>query len=216
MFLQLEMFFSRHKQKIILILLTVIVIALIIAAVCVLSFWKKGSYKTTTFYSKDKSISLTIEDNLELDILNNNTSEHDLLLTSVSNNNTIAVSKTKKNPVYSANDFVNADKSNYASEFENSINISDISQGKVSGYTYYKYSFETDTSFIEVYWITTNDYYYVIDFACDKNSSIDLKSNITKILDTINIDTTLIKDNQTNTTSTFTTNTNTNTNLNVN
>ena len=38
MFLQLEMFFSRHKQKIILITLAVIVIALIIACVCVLSF----------------------------------------------------------------------------------------------------------------------------------------------------------------------------------
>lgn len=192
MFLQLEMFFSRHKQQIILIILAIIIIALIIAAVAVLSFWKKGSYKTTTFLSKDKSISITLEDNLEMDILNNNSSSHDLLLTSVSNNNTIAVSKTDKNPVYSASEFVSADKSNYASEFENSKNISDISQGNISGYTYYKYSFETDTSYIEVYWIDANNIYYVLDFACDKNSNIDLKSNITKILDSLKINTELI------------------------
>ena len=187
MFLQLEMFFSRHKQKIILITLAVIVIALIIACVCVLSFWKKGSYKTTTFLSKDKSISLTLENNLGMDIFNNNSTDHILLLTSASSKNTIAISKTEKNPVYSSSDFVNADKSNYATEFENSKNISDISQGTILGYTYYKYSFETDTSYVEVYWIDTNDYYYVIDFACDNNSNIDLKSNINKILDTIEI-----------------------------
>lgn len=186
MLLQLRMFLSRHKQHILIILLSLITIALIIAAVFVLSFWKKGSYKTTTFMSADKDISLTLEDNLGMDIYNNNDS-HKLLLTSASNENTIAVSKTEKHPVYSMQEFVNADKSNYASEFENSKNISDISQGTLKGYTYYKYSFETDISYIEVYWLDVNNNYYVLDFACDKNSELDLKSNISTILDTLTI-----------------------------
>lgn len=188
MLLELRMFLSRHKQHILVIFLSLLTISLIIAAVFVVSFWKKGSFKTTTFMSSDKEISLTLEDNLGMDIHISNDSSHALLLTSASNGNTIAVSKTDKNSVYTMSDFVNADKSNYATEFENSQNVSDISQGSLKGYTYYKYSFETDESYIEVYWFDVNDNYYVIDFACDKDGDIDLKPYISSIIDTLQIE----------------------------
>ena len=49
-------------------------------------------------------------------------------------------------------------------------------------------SFETDESYIEVYWFDVNDNYYVIDFACDKDGDIDLKPYISSIIDTLQIE----------------------------
>lgn len=183
MFLQMKMFFSMHKQKIFIILLSIITVILIVVAAHVLSFYKSGTYKTTTFVSSKKDFSITLQDNLNMDISGN--SEYELLLKSADNNNVIAVARTEKNPIYSTKELIDADKTNYTSQYENPQNISEINLGKLKDYSYYKYSFETEEYFVEVYWLEANNYYYVFDFAADKNSSIDLKSNIITILETL-------------------------------
>lgn len=183
MFLQMKMFFSMHKQKIFIILLSIITIILVVVAAHVLSFYKSGTYKTTTFVSTKKDFSITLQDNLEMDLSGNN--NYELLLKSTNNNNVIAVSRTEKNPIYSIKDLIEADKTNYTSQYEEPQNISEINLGKLKNYSYYKYSFDAKEHYVEVYWFEVNNYYYVFDFVSDKNSSIDLKSNITSILETL-------------------------------
>lgn len=185
MFFQIKMFFSIHKKLIFIILLSIITVALIIVAGLVIAFRNKGSYKTTKYISVNKDFSITLQDNLEMDL--SNKSGYKLYITSIDKNvkNIIAVSTTDLNPLYTMEELVNADKTNYVSEFENSSNVSETFITTVKGKSCYNYSFDTDSSYIEVYWINANNTYYVFDFACDKKSPVNLKANITNILNTL-------------------------------
>lgn len=186
MLLRLKDFFSLHKKKIIIVILSIIVLVLLIIAISMAKFWKSGTYKTTTFVSSKKDFSITLSDTLEMNIYT--TDSYDLLLKSVSNKNIIAISSFNEiDSIYSFQDIINADKNNYISQFENVTNVSEISEGHLdkSSYNFHKYSFETNELYVEVYWIKFNNKYYIFDFAHDKNSSIDLKSSINSILETL-------------------------------
>lgn len=185
MFFQIKMFLSIHKKLILLILLSIITIILLVVAGFVIAFRNKGTYKTTKFISVDKDFSITLNDTLKMDLVNKN--NYKLYIASIDNNNKniIAVSTTDINPLYSMEELVNADKTNYVSEFENVSNVSETFITPIKGKTCYKYSFDTKDSYIEVYWINMNNVYYVFDFACNKKATTDLKSNINNILNTL-------------------------------
>ena len=186
MFLRLKFFLSAHKQKFIISILILTILVLIIIAILTLKLWKNGTNKTTTFISSKKDFSIILSDTLEMNIYNNNS--YDLLLKSKSDKNTIAISSfTEINSIYPLLDIIEADKKNYISQFENVSNISEISEGNLSKslYNFHKYSFETNKLYVEVYWIEFNNKYYIFDFASDKNSSVNLKSNINSILETL-------------------------------
>ncbi len=186
MFLRLKDFLLFHKKKIIIAILLLIILILFIVAISVIKTWKSGTYKTTTFVSSKKDFSITLPDTLEMNIYTNES--YDLLVKSVSNKNVIAVSAFDKiDSIYSFGDIINADKSHYIAQFQNVTNISDVSAGTLnkSSYNFHKYSFETNELYVEVYWVEFNNKYYIFDFANDKNSSIDLKSSINSILETL-------------------------------
>jgi len=180
-------FLEIHKQKILIITLAIIALVLIIVAVLmVLSLHKKNleEKNLTKFMSSDQKIAITLPDNLSMDIVTD--PSYELLLNSISDGNAIGISKTQKNPIYTFDQFASSDKSTYISNFENPQNITEISRQSINQNTYLKYSFNTQDAYIEVYWIEKNDFYYIIDFACDtKSGASDLKDNINTIMNSL-------------------------------
>ena len=183
----LKTFFSMNKQKIIIAALSILIVILLIIAILLIFAFKNKTQEEkdlTKFLSSSKNVSLTLPDSLDMDIVTDR--DYELLLNSIHDGNAIGISKTQKNPLYTFEQFINSDRETYISSFENPKNVTDISSGTVNDIPYYKYSFNTNESYIEVYWIERNDAYYIIDFACDtKSGSSDLKGNIQEIMNSL-------------------------------
>lgn len=187
MFYNFKMFVSMHKQKIIIISLSILIIVLILVACALVFALRKKTAETkdlTKFFNANKDISITLPDSLDMDIVTD--SDYELLLNSATDSNAIGISKTQKNPIYTFEQFIDSDKSIYVSDFEDVQDLTDITKGNANDIPYYKYSFKTSESYIEVYWFERNDAYYIVDFACDtKNGASDLKGNIEEIINSL-------------------------------
>ena len=151
---------------------------------------KQTSTKTeTTFLSSNQNFSLTLPNSYNLKQFE--TKSNYILELKNENNFNIFVSEENSIPNINFVDLVNADIQSYVSQFENSSNISNVSEFDRGGNPAYTYSLHyldpnTKTAFyLQTIWLEFNNKYYIIDIEFPLNSLNENSSIINDILNAI-------------------------------
>ncbi len=180
----------------------ILIIALIIFVIMGAILWKafspseesphikiKSEISESKFYSQNKIFSLTLSNSYNF-IQYEPVSNYILELRNENNLN-IFVSEEDLLQNLTLSELVNADLKSYVAKFENSSNISNISEidrGGKPAYTYSLHYLDTNTKtayYLQTIWLEYNDKYYIIDIEFPLNSLNENSKIINDVLNSI-------------------------------
>ena len=180
----------------------IVIVALIIFMFIVAILWKMRSPKEnpslsqiqkkateTTFYSTNKNLSLKLSSSYGF-VPVTSTSNYILELKNKNNLN-IFIAEENLLSNLPLSELANADLKYYIAKFENSSNISNVSEFNRGGKPAYTYSFHyldpnTKTAYyLQTIWLEYNDKYYIIDIEFPLNSLSENSNIINDILNSI-------------------------------
>ena len=151
----------------------------------------KDEVTESKFYSKNKNFSLTLSSSYNF-TQHESTTNYILELRNENNLN-IFVAEENLLQNISFSKLVEADLKSYVSQFENSSNISNVSEfdrGGKPAYTYSLHYLDTNTKtafYIQTIWIEHNNKYYIIDIEFPLNSLNENSKIINEVLNSIAI-----------------------------
>ena len=149
----------------------------------------KDEVTESKFYSKNKNFSLTLSSSYNF-TQHESTTNYILELRNENNLN-IFVAEENLLQNISFSELVEADLKSYVSQFENSSNISNVSEfdrGGKPAYTYSLHYLDTNTKtafYIQTIWIEHNNKYYIIDIEFPLNSLNENSKIINEVLNSI-------------------------------
>lgn len=149
----------------------------------------KDEVTESKFYSKNKNFSLTLSSSYNF-TQHESTTNYILELRNENNLN-IFVAEENLLQNISFSELVESDLKSYVSQFENSSNISNVSEfdrGGKPAYTYSLHYLDTNTKtafYIQTIWIEHNNKYYIIDIEFPLNSLNENSKIINEVLNSI-------------------------------
>lgn len=176
-----ELFFNWRKSlNLKKLIITILILLIIIVIILISIFYKKEPVEnspsapiyndktnTTTFFDTNCKISLEIPNKYNLKQFK--TSQDYLLELRSESNLSIFISSKDKIPSRHLKDVVFADKESFTENFFAVSNVSDVKELNINESTHYSYSFNyidenlNQSFYIQIFWIETNDNYYVFD-----------------------------------------------------
>lgn len=181
--LEKNKFFSR--RNIILLIIIIILIAISISLFFILNHNKKVANSPIDFSSENGNFSLSVSNIYSFSKTVDET--YLLSLHSDKYDSSIYVSEASNSNIRDILKFIEADKSDFISNFSNISQVSDVSKISINNLEAYNYNFYyKDNVFVDVYWIINDSKLYIIDFRVNTTDG-DLKSQISNILSTISI-----------------------------
>lgn len=193
-----EIFTFRKELNIKKIIIAILIIFIIVGLI----LWKvispsekslsekiKNETTNSIFYSKNKKLSLTLPNSYNFTQF---TSESNYIL-ELRNTNNLNIFITEENLLQNLtfSDLVEADLKSYVSNFENSSNISNVSEfdrGGKPAYTYSLHYLDTNTKtafYLQTIWLEYNNKYYIIDIEFPLNSLSENSNIINDVLNSI-------------------------------
>ncbi len=165
-------------------LIIFLIIAVIIFLIIFFSFKKekKQDYhvEDTVFNSSDSSLSLTLPGEFKFE-----EKKDDNFLLAVESPSTEAgvyISSIPASSIRDVSKFIEDEKDDFISHFNNTSNVSNISQLTIQGFSSSNYHFNYgDNGYVDVYWILKDSIYYVIDFRVNKELN-DFSTHINDVL----------------------------------
>lgn len=143
----------------------------------------------TTFYSENKKIELTLSNTYNF--TQYKPTNNYLLEIRNENNLNIFISEENLLEGKSLSDIVSADLKTYVSEFNNSSNVSNVSEFDRGGTPAYTYSFhyldsKTKTAYyLQTIWLENNNNYYILDIEFPLSSLNENSKIINDVLNSI-------------------------------
>lgn len=196
-----EIFSFRRELNIKKIIIVVLIILIIISII----LWKffisannseakkitsaDSNNQTTTFYSENKKITLTFPNSY--DFIQYKPKNNYLLELRNENNLNIFITKETLLDDTLLSEIVNADLKSYVAQFNNSSNVSNISEfdrGGTPAYTYSLHYLDSKTNtayYLQTIWIENNNDYYILDIEFPLNSLNENSKIINDILNSI-------------------------------
>lgn len=186
----MEEIFSFHKKLNIKKLVIAIIISLILIFVLAFTFYninqtsnvEQQNSSHTIFADITSSISIELPKTYGLSLFNSNSNY--ILETRSSNNLKVLISHLDSLEHFSFDEIIKSDKENYLKKFTNTSNISEITETTKNEKKSCSYSFNyqdenlSETYFLQVIWIDTENGYYIIDIQYPISDAINY-SNIT-------------------------------------
>ena len=177
--------FINSKKKIIIIVAIVVLVAVIILISLLGSSnkEKKKEFSPKSFTTTDSAITLTVPGNFEFE-----EQKDDSFILSIKSSNTssgIYISKVEIQSIRDLSKYLETDKKNFVSSFQNTSNVSDITETSIKDLRTYNYHFNYDSNYVDVYWIFKNSTFYVLDFDSHQSGN-NLSDHISEIIDSLN------------------------------
>lgn len=183
--LDVKKFNLLTKKNIIIMIIIFILIILGISLFFILKHRNDENFKLISFSSQDNSFSVSVSNMYSF----SQTADESYLLNLHSDtyDSSIYVSEVSNSNIRNIEKFIEADKSDFISNFSNISEVSDVSKISINNLEAYNYNFYyKDKVFVDVYWILMDSKFYIIDFRINTTDG-DLKSHISDILNTVNI-----------------------------
>lgn len=180
----------------------ILIVLLIIFIIAGLILWKvfspseeslsvktKNEVTESKFYSKNKNFSLTLSNSynfIQFDPVQNHILE-------LRNENNLNIFVAEENLIHNLtlSELAEADLKSYVAQFENSSNISNVSEfdrGGKPAYTYSLHYLDSNTKtayYLQTIWIEYNDKYYIIDIEFPLSSLNENSKIVNDVLNSI-------------------------------
>lgn len=154
-----------------------------------LSVKTKNEVTESKFYSKNKNFSLTLSNSynfIQFDPVQNHILE-------LRNENNLNIFVAEENLIHNLtlSELAEADLKSYVAQFENSSNISNVSEfdrGGKPAYTYSLHYLDSNTKtayYLQTIWIEYNDKYYIIDIEFPLSSLNENSKIVNDVLNSI-------------------------------